>query len=135
MQHREPEKGARIIGTDIDKRLRRTFGGVTLKDRWALTILVPLLIFLLTACGSSNPSADSGDNQRSGSDLAATTDKEPIKFGDAQWQTLWINNAIAKFIIEHGYGYPVEIVTVTTPVMQASLPKGDLDVYMELWHH
>ena len=59
--------------------------------------------------------------------------KEPIKFTDVQWQTIWINNAIAMFIVEHGYEYPVETVVVTTPVMQQVLPKGDIDVHLELW--
>ena len=59
--------------------------------------------------------------------------KETIKFADVQWQTIWINNAIAMFIVEHGYGYPVESVVVSTPVMQQTLPKGDIHVHMELW--
>lgn len=61
--------------------------------------------------------------------------KKVIKFGDLQWQTLRINNAIAMFIIKHGYGYPVKTVIMTTPVMKASLPKGDIDVSMELWRY
>ncbi len=59
--------------------------------------------------------------------------KETIIFADVQWQTIWINNAIAMFIVEHGYEYPVESVVVSTPVMQQSLPKGDIHVHMELW--
>jgi len=59
--------------------------------------------------------------------------KPTIKFVDTGWQTLWINTAIAEFIIEQGYGYPVEVVTITTPVMQQSLPVGEVHVHMELW--
>lgn len=61
--------------------------------------------------------------------------KAVIKFGDLQWQTLRINNAIAMFIIKHGYGYPVETVIMTTPILKVSLPKGDVDVEMELWRY
>lgn len=60
-------------------------------------------------------------------------EKEVIKFSDQQWQTHWINNAIASFIIEHGYGYPTETVVITSAVMRQVFPKGDIDVNMELW--
>jgi len=82
--------------------------------RWyvgALTILAVLLV--ATAC--------------------AEKEKPTIKFSDNQWQSLWINNAIAMYIIEKGYGYPTEQVTLTTPVMQVGLPKGEVHVQMEIW--
>ncbi len=59
--------------------------------------------------------------------------KDVIKFSDQQWQTMWINNAIAMFIVEHGYEYPTETEVITTPVMQQVLPNGDVDVNIELW--
>ncbi|GAG49749.1 unnamed protein product, partial [marine sediment metagenome] len=34
--------------------------------------------------------------------------KPVIKLHDAEFKSIWINNAIAEFIIERGYGYPVE---------------------------
>ena len=60
-------------------------------------------------------------------------DKEPIVFGDTQFQTLWINNAIAQFIIENGYGYPVDIAIISTPIFMQSIRNGDIDVHLELW--
>ena len=63
----------------------------------------------------------------------AVEDKELITFADTQWQSLWINNAIAMYIVEHGYGYPTESVTVTTAVMQQSLVDDEVDVIMEVW--
>jgi len=77
------------------------------------TILLVLLILVENASASQSDTSEKID---------------AIKFGDLQWQTIRINNAIAMFIIEHGYGYPVESVMLSTPVMQASLPKGDIDV-------
>jgi len=68
--------------------------------------------------------------------VACSTTEEPkptIKFADTQFESLWINNAIAKFVIEKAYGYPVETIEMTTPIMQASLGKGDVHVMMELW--
>ncbi|MBX6350717.1 MAG: ABC transporter substrate-binding protein, partial [Clostridia bacterium] len=58
---------------------------------------------------------------------------DTIKFADTQFQTLWINDAIAQYIIEHGYCRPTESVTVTTPVAEQSLETGQLHVWMELW--
>ena len=64
---------------------------------------------------------------------AEQEEKPTIKFGDTQFESLWINNAIAEFIITKGYGYPVETIVMTTPVLQVSLARGDVHVHMELW--
>lgn len=58
---------------------------------------------------------------------------EAIRICDTSFQSLWINNAIAKLIIEEGYEYPVEILTMTTPVFLQSLRSGQADLHMELW--
>ena len=60
-------------------------------------------------------------------------EKEVIKFHDGQWGSLWAHNAIAMYIVEVGYGYPVEEVQGTTGTMQVTLPEGDVHVNMELW--
>ncbi len=63
----------------------------------------------------------------------AEAEKEPIVFADMGWDLLWVNNAIAGFIIEEGYGYPVEDTTVDTPVAQTAIVDGDIDIMMEVW--
>jgi len=63
----------------------------------------------------------------------AEKEKPTIKLADAQFESIWINNAIAEFIIEKGYEYPVEIIVMTTVVWQVALPKGEVHVQMELW--
>ena len=60
-------------------------------------------------------------------------EKEVIKFHDGQWGSLWAHNAIAMYIVEVGYGYPVEEVQGTTGTMQVTLPEGDVHVNMEMW--
>ena len=60
-------------------------------------------------------------------------DKEVIRFHDGQWETLWEHNAIAMYITENGYGYPVEEVEGTSVTMQLALPLGEIDVVMEMW--
>lgn len=85
--------------------------------RWKLcAVLLALLVVPLVAaaCGGQD-------------------EKPTIRFADSQFESLWINNAVAQFIITHGYGYPVESVEMTTPIMQATLANGDVDIMMELW--
>ncbi len=63
-----------------------------------------------------------------------TEDQKPvIRLHDSLGQSQKINNAIAKFLIEKGYGYPVQTVVASTPVMQASLPVGVVDLNLEGW--
>jgi glycine betaine/proline transport system substrate-binding protein len=59
--------------------------------------------------------------------------KPVIKLYDGQWESLWINNAIFKFIVEEGYGYPVQTVAMPSLVMHEDLPKGKIDLNMEAW--
>ena len=61
--------------------------------------------------------------------------KAAIKFADQQYDSLSLNNAIAQFIIEHGYGYKTELKVVGSVDMMKMLPSGDLDVVMEGWEH
>jgi len=93
------------------------------------TALVGALL-IIAGCGGTGTTPGGSSN---GGDQTPAAQKQVIKFGDQQWQSLWINNEIAQFIIEKGYGYPVETVEATTPIMQVSLEKGDLDVNMEVW--
>ena len=59
--------------------------------------------------------------------------KPTIRVSDQQFESLWINTAIFKFVVENGYGYPVETVELTTPLMQVALAQGDVDVTLEMW--
>ena len=59
--------------------------------------------------------------------------KPTIRVSDRGFESGWINNAIFKFVVEKGYGYPVETVELTTPLMQVALAEGDIDVTMEMW--
>jgi glycine betaine/proline transport system substrate-binding protein len=64
---------------------------------------------------------------------AAHTPKPTLKLADTQFDSGWLNNAIAKFVIEKGYGYPVETVETTTPIAEVALARGELDIWLELW--
>ncbi len=62
-----------------------------------------------------------------------TETKPVIRLHDVQGESQWINNAIAKFIIEKGYGYPVEAVVGDTASMELNLPSGVIDLNLEGW--
>ncbi len=108
------------------------------------TLLLTLVMAVALVLGACSSSGDSEPEQPAAVEAPAEaaapveaavseTEKRAIRFADTQFQTLWVNNAIAGFVIEHGYGYPVETIEVSTPVYQQSLASGELDVMMELW--
>ena len=59
--------------------------------------------------------------------------KPVIKLHDSQGETHRVSNAIFEFIVENGYGYPVETVVETTPTMKDALPVGEIDLNLEGW--
>ena len=61
--------------------------------------------------------------------------KPVIKLHDGEYESIWLNNALAEFVIEEGYGYPVESVAMTTQSMQEALQRGEIDLRMEGWQH
>ena len=69
----------------------------------------------------------------SGCGLMGGGQKPLIRLYDGQWESLWVSNAIVEFIVEEGYGYPVETVVQTAPVMQDAIQKGEIDLNMEAW--
>jgi glycine betaine/proline transport system substrate-binding protein len=69
--------------------------------------------------------------------LIASCSNEPkqvIKFADNQaGGALHLANGTARFILENGYDYPTENISMTTPVFQATLATGDVHIMMEGW--
>ena len=56
-----------------------------------------------------------------------------IVLGDAGWESLGINNRIARQIIERGYGYRADIFTEEEDRVREGLGTGAVDVLMEYW--
>jgi glycine betaine/proline transport system substrate-binding protein len=65
-------------------------------------------------------------------ELAAPA-KETIVFAGLNWPSAQLQNAIARRIIEAGYGYPTDAIEGGTIPLQAGLLGGDIDVTMEVW--
>jgi len=54
----------------------------------------------------------------------AEKEKPTLKFADTQFESLWINNAVAQFVFEHGYGYRVA-TTATTQAFSSLVGTND----------
>ncbi|PZC47299.1 MAG: glycine betaine/proline transport system substrate-binding protein [Chloroflexi bacterium] len=59
--------------------------------------------------------------------------KDVIIFSDLNWDSIQLQNRIAMFIVENGYGYPVDTVTGNTISGFVGLEQGDMHVTMEIW--
>ena len=59
--------------------------------------------------------------------------KETIVFSDLNWTSAQVQNRIAQYIVEHGYGYPTDVVLGATLPNFQGLQKGDIHVTMEIW--
>jgi len=64
---------------------------------------------------------------------AGPKEKETIKLADTQFESLWINNAVFEYIVENGYGYPVETIEMTSPIAELTLSSGEIDIWIEMW--
>ncbi len=59
--------------------------------------------------------------------------KEPIAFSELPWESAQLQNRIAQFIIEYGYGHPTGVVSGSISSLFEGLLRGDIDVTMEVW--
>ena len=66
-------------------------------------------------------------------EVMAERERPELVFAGLSWQSALVQNGIARYIVEHGYGYPTsEIEGDTVPLFQG-LRRGDIDVTMEIW--
>ena len=97
-------------------------------------IALGALLILLPFIGCAAPAPAPAPTPAPAPAPAPEPEKKPtIIFADNQFESLWIINAVSIFIIENGYGYPVETIETTTPIAQLALAQGDVDVWVEMW--
>ena len=65
--------------------------------------------------------------------MAPEGPKDTIIFGDLNWSSPLLQNRIAQFIVEKGYGYPTDVKFGATLPLFQGLQNGDTDVAMEIW--
>ncbi len=56
-----------------------------------------------------------------------------IIFGDLNWPSALLQNRIAQYLIEKGYGYPTDVKFGATLPLFQGLKRGDTHVTMEIW--
>ena len=66
-------------------------------------------------------------------EIAPTKDKREIVFSGLNWDSALVQNAVARYIVENGYGYPTSQIEGDTVPMFQGLRKGDVDLAMEIW--
>ena len=86
----------------------------------------PLVPPQATPASSAAPTAPAPAGQPAVSD-------ETVIFSDLNWTSVQVQNRIAQYIIEHGYGYPTAVVSGGTTHLFQSLRRGDIHVTMEIW--
>ena len=59
--------------------------------------------------------------------------KEAIIFSDLNWTSAQLQNRVAQYLVEEGYGYPTEVVFGSTLPLFQGLRRGDTHVTMEIW--
>jgi len=60
-------------------------------------------------------------------------EKREIVFGGLNWDSALVQNGVARYIVEHGYGYTTSQIEGTTVPLFQGLRKGDVDITMEIW--
>lgn len=63
----------------------------------------------------------------------ASLDNQTITFSELDWTSAKLQNRIAQYIIEKGYGYSTELIAGSSVPAFEQLRKGETDVYMEVW--
>ncbi len=66
-------------------------------------------------------------------EVTAEVEKSLIVFSDLNWTSAEIQTRIAKYIVEHGYGYPTDTISGDTISLWQGLINNDTDVTMEIW--
>jgi glycine betaine/proline transport system substrate-binding protein len=97
-------------------------------------LLVLMAGLLAVACNeAATPVVDEKEGFKEEMVMPTATKREPIVFADLNWKSAQLQNAITRFIVEKGYGYPTDaFFGGTTPLWQGLL-KGDIQVIMEVW--
>ena len=93
----------------------------------AAVMAAVILLLAAVSCAGSSPDPSSAPvNTEPLTDTA-------IVFGDLNWNSVIVQNHIAQFIVEEGYGYSTEnIFGGTLPILQG-LRRGDVHIAMEVW--
>ncbi|MDX2224186.1 MAG: ABC transporter substrate-binding protein [Rhodospirillaceae bacterium] len=57
----------------------------------------------------------------------------PVVFAGLDWDSVGFHNAVARFVVEHGYGCRTDVIPGSTIPLIQGVAQGDIDVAMEIW--
>ncbi|MXZ20215.1 MAG: hypothetical protein F4Y84_06355 [Caldilineaceae bacterium SB0665_bin_25] len=92
-------------------------------------ILILLLVIVVTAACAA-PVQQSAPSQEAEAPAASI---DTIIFSDLNWPSAELQNRIAQYIVEKGYGYSTDVVLGATLPLFQGLRKGDTHVTLEIW--
>ena len=94
----------------------------------------------LAACGGEDPTPTPRPTPTAAQAQPTATpvpppaaDKPKLIFSDLNWDSAQIQNAVARFIVENGYGYETDAVFGGTIPLMEALTRGDTHISMEIW--
>ena len=80
-----------------------------------------IAVLVLASCGDGDPAP------------TATPPQAKLVFADLNWSTARLQNAVARVILEKGYGYETESVSGGTISLMQALIAGEVNVSMEVF--
>ena len=87
-----------------------------------------ILLLVIISVGACTPA-----EQAASDEAAGPASIETIVFSDLNWNSAQVQNRIAQYIVEKGYGYSTDVVLGATLPLFQGLRKGDTHVTMEIW--
>lgn len=82
------------------------------------TVLVLVLVAIAGTASAGTPWCSSG---------------KPIRFAEITWDSGKFHTEIVRTLLEKGYGCKTETVTGASPITQAALLSGNLEMFVEYW--
>ena len=96
-------------------------------------LVLLLIIIVAAACAPAGGSAPSGEAAAPAAEEAPAASIDTIIFSDLNWPSAEIQNRIAQYIVEKGYGYSTDVVLGATLPLFQGLRNGDTHVTLEIW--
>ena len=59
--------------------------------------------------------------------------RQTIVFADLNWESAQVQNRVAQYVVEHGYGHPTDLVFGSTLPLFQGMVRGEIQVTMEIW--
>lgn len=101
-----------------------------MRVQYRLLILSLIVIFVAGACV---PAEQSAPSEGAAAPAAPAASIDTIIFSDLNWASAQIQNRVAQYIVEKGYGYSTDVVFGSTLPLFQGLRNGDTHVTLEIW--